>query len=71
MTTTPDGSLGDDEITTEGVDPTGVAAGPSTDADGTDSDSSDGDSTDATDGDSTDADGTDGSDADGTDGSAP
>ena len=56
MTTTPDNPLGDDEITTEGVDPTGVAAGPGTDADGTD-----GDSTDSTDGDSTDADGTDGS----------
>ena len=61
--TTPDNPLGDDEMTTEGVDPTGVAAGPGTDADGTD-----GDSTDATDGDSTDADGTDGTDADGTDG---
>ena len=47
MTTTPDNPLGDDEMSTEGVDPTGVAAGPA-DADGTD-----GDSTDATDGDST------------------
>ena len=48
MTTTPDGPLGDDEMTTEGTDPTGVAAGPGTDADGTDADASDGDSTDAT-----------------------
>ena len=54
MTTTPDNPLGDDEMSTEGVDPTGVAAGPA-DADGTD-----GDSTDATDGDAGDADGTDG-----------
>ena len=38
MTTTPDNPLGDDEMTTEGVDPTGVAAGPGTDADGTDAD---------------------------------
>ena len=62
MTTTPDNPLGDDEMSTEGVDPTGVAAGPGTDADGTDADGADGDSTDAdgTDGDSTDADGTDG-----------
>ena len=30
MTTTPDGPLGDDEMTTEGTDPTGVAAGPGT-----------------------------------------
>ena len=75
MTTTPDNPLGDDEISTEGVDPTGVAAGPGTDADGTDADGTDGDSTDSTDGDSTDgadADGTDGdsTDADGTDGTA-
>jgi hypothetical protein len=60
MTTTPDSPLGDDEITTEGADPTGVPASPGTDADGTDADATDGDSTDATDGDSTDADGTDG-----------
>ena len=50
MTTTPDGPLGDDEMNTEGIDPTGVAAGPGTDADGTDADASDGDSTDSTDG---------------------
>jgi len=67
MTTTPDGPLGDDEMTTEGTDPTGVAAGPGTDADGTDADGTDadgtdGDSTDATDGDASDADGTDGTD---------
>ena len=63
MTTTPDSPLGDDEITTEGVDPTGVPGRlPSTDADGTDgarrrrhrrrlhrrSTTTDGDSTDAT-----------------------
>ena len=60
--TTPDNPLGDGEMSTEGVDPTGVAAGPGTDADGTDADGTDGDSTDATDGDSTDADGTDGTD---------
>jgi len=63
MTTTPDSPLGDDEITTEGTDPTGVPAAPG-DADGTDADGTDGtdgDSTDSTDGDSTDADGTDGS----------
>jgi hypothetical protein len=68
MTTTPDSPLGDDEMTTEGVDPTGVAAGPSSDADGADADASDGDSTDASDGDSSDADASDSSDADGTDG---
>ena len=42
--TTPDNPLGDDEMMTEGVDPTGVAAGPSSDADGTDADGTDGDS---------------------------
>jgi hypothetical protein len=65
MTTTPDNPLGDDEMTTEGVDPSGVAPGPGTDADGTDgadADGTDGDSTDSTDGDSSDADGTDGTD---------
>src|SRR6478735_8841003 len=66
--TTPDNPLGDDEMTTEGVDPTGVAAGPGTDADGTDADGTDADSTDADGTDGTDADGTDGTDADGTDG---
>lgn len=52
MTTTPDGPLGDDEMTTEGVDPMGVPSAPGTDSDGADAD--------GTDGDSTDADGTDG-----------
>ncbi len=60
MTTTPDSPLGDDEMSTEGTDPTGVPSAPG-DADGTDADGTDGDSTDSTDGDSTDADGTDGS----------
>jgi hypothetical protein len=48
--TTPDNPLGDDEMTTEGVDPTGVAAGPGADADGTDADGTDADGTDGTDG---------------------
>ena len=64
MTMTPEGPLGDDEITTEPatepsepVGPGGDAGG--TDGDGTDGDGSDGDATDGTDGAGTDGDGTD------------
>ena len=42
MTTTPDNPLGDDEMTTEGVDPSGVAPAPGADADGTDGADADG-----------------------------
>ena len=66
--TTPENPLGDDEMSTEGVDPTGVAAGPGADADGTDGGDADG--TDGGDADGTDADGTDGDATDTTDGDA-
>jgi hypothetical protein len=68
MTMTPEGPLGDDEITTEPVTEPSEPVGPGGDADGADSDGSDGDGTDGTDGDGSDGDGTDGTDGAGTDG---
>lgn len=65
MTMTPEGPLGDDEITTEPATEPSEPVGPGGDADGADGDSSDG-----TDGDSSDGDATDGTDGDGTDAGA-
>ena len=70
MTTTPDGPLSDDMMSTSDL---GEAVGAPTDADGTDGHDTDGtdsayaDGTDSADADGADADGADGHDADGTD----